>query len=137
MLDVYKCKIDNKLKLNDLTYEFSITEASLAGEIVAGQFLHIKCGNERILRRPVSISDVNNNTVSFIVEIRGEGTKWLCDRKTGDELDLLGPLGNGFSLPAGNVILVGGGLGIPPLVYTARLVVAKIAKAMAAIKPAG
>lgn len=85
-----------------------------------GQFVHIKCGHSRPLRRPFGVADVSGDELSVIFEVRGEGTKWLASRHVGRRVDLFGPLGNGFSNITGNVLLVGGGVGITPLLYLAR-----------------
>lgn len=85
-----------------------------------GQFLHIKCGDGQLLRRPISVArtqrDEPEDTAALIFEVRGEGTRWLSQRKVGDKLDVLGPLGNGFHVSdGGRYLLVGGGIGVPPL----------------------
>lgn len=86
-----------------------------------GQFLHIQCGAERLLRRPISVctclsEPVDEDLVTIVFEVRGEGTAWLAQRREGDTLDVLGMLGGGFSIdPAGRYLLVGGGIGVPPL----------------------
>lgn len=86
-----------------------------------GQFLHIKCGDGQLLRRPISVArtqwDEPEDTAVLIFEVRGEGTRWLSQRRVGDKLDVLGPLGNGFNVSDGShYLLVGGGIGVPPLV---------------------
>ena len=86
-----------------------------------GQFLHIKCGDGQLLRRPISVAvtgwDEPEDLVTLIFEVRGEGTRWLSQRKVGDKLDVLGPLGNGFDVSReGRYLLVGGGIGVPPLI---------------------
>ena len=88
--------------------------------LTGGQFLHIKCGDSRLLRRPISVArtqwDEPEDTAALIFEVRGEGTRWLSQRRVGDKLDVLGPLGNGFSVSDGShYLLVGGGIGVPPL----------------------
>lgn len=87
-----------------------------------GQFVHIRCGDgwDMPLRRPLSLAswDESRETVSLIYRTGGKGTNWLAKRKTGESIDVLGPLGNGFPVPAGagkKVLLVGGGVGVPPL----------------------
>jgi len=82
-----------------------------------GQFLHIKCGEARLLRRPISICNVNGDYVNFVFEAKGEGTKWLSKRQPGEKLDILGPIGRGYDFVDGKFIVVGGGLGTPPLLY--------------------
>ena len=65
------------------------------------------------LGSPVTVSE---DTAALIFEVRGEGTRWLSQRKVGDKLDVLGPLGNGFDVSdGGRYLLVGGGIGVPPL----------------------
>ena len=95
-----------------------------------GQFLHIKCGDNQLLRRPISVAitqwDDPEDLATLIFEVRGEGTRWLSQRRTGDKLDVLGPLGNSFNVPGieedfaeikeRHYLLVGGGIGVPPLI---------------------
>jgi dihydroorotate dehydrogenase electron transfer subunit len=89
-----------------------------------GQFVMIACnsGSDRLLRRPVSINMVEDNKVTFLYAALGEGTKWLARCKAGDKIDLLGPMGNGFSIDSNsqNILLAAGGMGIAPLCWTAR-----------------
>ena len=85
-----------------------------------GQFVHVKCGEGLLLRRPISVcscqEDVPNDFIAIAFEVRGDGTRWLAQRKVGDTLDVMGLLGNGFSIkPKGRYLLVGGGIGIPPM----------------------
>ncbi len=88
-------------------------------DIRPGQFVHIKCGDGLLLRRPISICDwtggQNGDTLTIVFEARGEGTDWLAKREVGDHLDVLGPLGNGFNVENGTYLLVGGGIGVPPM----------------------
>ncbi len=85
-------------------------------EANAGQFINIKLDNH-FLRRPISISKINDETFEIIYKIKGEGTKDLSNVHKGEYLDILAPLGNGFSLVnSKTVLLIGGGIGIPPLV---------------------
>lgn len=88
----------------------------------AGQFAHIACGDGLLLRRPLSLCDCDGNTLRFVFEIKGDGTRYLAARRTGDALDLLVPLGKGFTCePDGPPsLLVGGGIGVPPLLLAAR-----------------
>ena len=122
MPDVYQCRIAEKEKLSESLFEFAFVNESLARESKPGQFLHIRCGEERLLRRPISISDVRGSELTFVVEARGEGTGWLCGRTAGDALDIIGPLGRGFSIPERDAIVVGGGVGVPPLLFAAKSV---------------
>lgn len=90
-----------------------------------GQFVHIKCGEDSLLRRPISVcscqEDDPQDLLSLVFEVRGKGTAWLAQRKEGDTLDVLGLLGNGFSIrPEGRYLLVGGGIGVPPMLGCAQ-----------------
>src|SRR5699024_5654727 len=73
-----------------------------------------------LLRRPISVALTlaaePENTAALIFEVKGEGTRWLSERKAGDMVDVLGPLGNGLSVEAaGRYLMEGGGSGTPPL----------------------
>lgn len=121
-----KCKIVSREQLGDAVYMVlevgDMVRASCKGP---GQFVHIKCGEGLLLRRPISVcicqEDEPSDLLSIAFEVRGEGTAWLADRREGDELDVLGLLGNGFAVkPEGRYLLVGGGIGIPPMLGCAR-----------------
>lgn len=89
----------------------------------SGQFINIKInsGNEFLLRRPISISSIDrkNKTIDIVYKINGKGTKILSEMKEEENIDLIAPLGNGFdisTLKSGETaLLVGGGIGVPPL----------------------
>ena len=88
-------------------------------DVRPGQFVHIKCGDGLLLRRPISVCEWtgsrDGDTLTIVFEVRGEGTSWLADRREGDMLDVLGLLGNGFDMGDGPYLLVGGGIGVPPM----------------------
>ncbi len=96
----------------------------IASTAKPGQFVMLKCGDEFLLRRPISISDasVPSEQISLLVANIGKGTEWLSRRQPDEELDILGPLGNGFTIDdkAVKLLLVGGGMGIAPLNFLAR-----------------
>ena len=112
------------------TYLMRIEAPDIAGSAQPGQFITVRCG-DFILRRPFSVHQVGGNNViaseakqsqlALLFKIVGKGTLWLSQQQTGDRIDILGPLGNGFSLPptkAGksrHLLLVAGGIGIAPL----------------------
>ena len=88
-----------------------------------GQFVMMNCGQELTLRRPLSIHQVaNSNQLYLLFNIVGKGTLWLSHCQKGDSLDLLGPLGNSFSIePASKkMLLLAGGIGIAPLTFLAQ-----------------
>jgi len=120
MANIFNCKISNIEILADAVYSITIDSSELAVQSMPGQFLHIKCGHSRILRRPISICDVQGDEINIVFEAKGAGTQWLAKRIAGQELDILAPLGNGYKIPDGKLIVVGGGVGTPPLLFTAR-----------------
>jgi dihydroorotate dehydrogenase electron transfer subunit len=100
-----------------------IEAPEIASASQPGQFVMISCGgNDRLLRRPISIHRVDQNKVAFLFAAVGKGTEWLSKQTAGENLDLLGPLGNGFKInpSSRNLLLIAGGLGIAPLAYLAQ-----------------
>lgn len=114
----------------------NIFQLTLQGELVKemkqpGQFVHLKVtdGSAPLLRRPISISEIDkeNNHFTMIYRVEGAGTQLLSYKKVDDVVDVLGPLGNGFPLDASKsgdtVLLVGGGIGVPPLLELSKQLV--------------
>lgn len=89
-----------------------------------GQFVNIKIGEgyEHFLRRPISISEYKNGEMTLVYKILGKGTNTLSKASKGEVLDVLSPLGNGFSIKQEYTkqLLVGGGVGVPPLLELAK-----------------
>jgi len=124
-------------ELKSLSLALSGQAAECFAQAKAGQFVQLACrdlGNLRcptpLLRRPFSIAGIQSESERVHLEIMyrvlGPGTKWLAHRAKGEFINLLGPLGNGFTLPKEpnrQAILVGGGVGLPPMFFLAdRLV---------------
>ena len=96
----------------------------IASTAQPGQFVMVRCGEgfRHPLRRPLSIHQLaDSSKLAFLFNVVGKGTYWLAQRQAGDNIDLLGPLGNGFHIdPAtNNLLLVAGGIGIAPLRFLA------------------
>ena len=91
-----------------------------------GQFVNIKIP-EFYLRRPISICNWNDKTLTIIYKVVGDGTNALSRTKEGDGLDLLISLGNGYntSLSGDRPLLIGGGVGVPPLLGLAKRLIAE------------
>ena len=97
----------------------------IAAEAVPGQFLTIYCKDKsRILPRPISICEVDRaqGRIRIVYRVAGKGTAEFSGYTAGDSLQIVGPLGNGFPLDKGykKVFLIGGGIGIPPMVELSR-----------------
>ena len=93
-------------------------------EMLPGQFVEVRVDHTPsvMLRRPISIHYYNkeSNELGLLVQLVGDGTRWMATLKAGDTLNLVLPLGNGFTLPAdtaGHLLLIGGGVGVAPLLY--------------------
>ena len=115
------CQIVERGQLNPYAVTMTLAVGEeLSRQISFGQFVHIRCGEGLLLRRPISICDWQEGLLRIVFEVRGEGTAWLAERKEGESLDVLGPLGQGFRLDRqGRYLLVGGGIGVPPLLSCA------------------
>lgn len=89
-----------------------------AVKIRAGQFADLSVGGAHLLKRPLAVCKADGKKVTVCYQIRGEGTKLLSERKAGETLDALLPLGNGFYLKENEkkIALVGGGVGIFPMI---------------------
>lgn len=103
-----------------------LTDNNPLPEIFAGQFVEIKVENspQTFLRRPISVNFVDKarNELWLLIQVVGEGTRHLTNLQVGDTLNVLFPLGNGFSqgVVGERVLLVGGGVGIAPLLEYAK-----------------
>lgn len=121
--DVKECRILSKHRIAKDTYDFTLFADQLAQLATPGQFVHILVPG-KVLRRPISICDVDkeSNTMRIVFQVRGEGTEILSRLKIDDTMNFLAPLGNGYQVnnTKRRVLLVGGGIGVPPLLYLAK-----------------
>ncbi|MDR0968325.1 MAG: dihydroorotate dehydrogenase electron transfer subunit [Holosporaceae bacterium] len=118
----FDCSILENVRLATGVFKTTLDASAVCKTAKPGQFIHIKTGGEKfqLLRRPISIADVSGDRLSIIYRVVGDGTRWLSERGEGELIDVMGPLGNGFELNAKKPLLVGGGIGIAPLLYLAR-----------------
>ncbi len=122
------CTVVENIQIADQVYRMVLTGELVVQMTQPGQFLHVKCGDgiDPLLRRPISISDVDieQKQLTLIYRADGKGTKLLSQKVVGEQVDILGPLGVGFPIEerkAGEkALLVGGGVGVPPLYYLAK-----------------
>ncbi len=93
---------------------------SLTPLVKPGQFVNVQVPG-MFLRRPISVCKTNGfDQITLVYKVVGEGTDILSKVKEDDEISLFGPLGTGFPIEKRNVMLIGGGVGVPPLVETAK-----------------
>lgn len=123
MKQAYQCEIIKKEQICEDVFDFTIYSPEIAKDTCPGQFLHIDCGQGTLLRRPISICDSDKDTVRFIFEVKGKGTSDLSMKNIGDKIDVLGPLGHGFTIgDYKNPVIIGGGIGVFPLYKLAKSV---------------
>jgi dihydroorotate dehydrogenase electron transfer subunit len=119
MMVEQNCRVLEAVELSSGAYSLTIEGMGMLQQVSGpGQFVHIKCGDSLLLRRPISICNwsTQRDLLRLVFEARGEGTRWLAGRRMGDRLDVLGPLGHGFQMEQnGRYLLVGGGIGVPPM----------------------
>ncbi len=113
-------KITENIKLTESVYKMTLS-GDTSAICAAGQFINIKLDG-LFLRRPISVYDVNDTSVTIIYKVVGKGTEQMKYMKEGTELDVLTGLGNGYdlSLSGDNPVLLGGGVGVPPLYLLAK-----------------
>lgn len=124
MKDV-KVKILSNIKVGDSYYKMTLDAPYVAKHATPGQFVQVRCsdGFDPLLRRPFSIHRlVFNQGMEVLYEVIGRGTEILSRKKKGEYLDVLGPLGKGFTLPrtSSRVTIIAGGIGVAPLVFLAE-----------------
>ncbi len=120
--------VENRQITVDL-WEVRLRAPQIAREARPGQFLHVRLGEgmDPLLRRPMSIYRIGQDTVDLLVRPAGRGSRMMVEKAVGERLDCMGPLGNGFTIhpSSRNLLMIGGGSGIGPLVALADHAVAR------------
>ena len=121
------CRVVENTRLGEGLYLMVLDAPEIVKLTQCGQFVHIACGEGHLLRRPISICTWQGSHLRIVFQVKGDGTKWLSERKVGDVLDVLGPLGHGFDVQAlgDRPIFIGGGIGVPPMLGCVRTAVEK------------
>ncbi|MEY8236421.1 dihydroorotate dehydrogenase electron transfer subunit [Lachnospiraceae bacterium 66-29] len=104
-------------------YSMWLKTEQVAGQAKPGQFVSVYCHEgSRLLPRPISICEIDreDRAIRIVYRVVGKGTEELSQMRTGRCLDIVGPLGNGFPLKDKKAFLIGGGIGIPPLLELAK-----------------
>ena len=124
-------------QLEEAIYDLVIEEKEMAVAAKAGQFLSLYLEDEsRLLPRPISICGIDKEagTIRMVFRIAGEGTRQISTLKAGDTIEVLGPLGNGFFDTEDQVsMVIGGGIGIPPMLGLAKKLYAEGKKVIAVL----
>ena len=110
-------------KIGTGIYSMWIRTEQVAEHAKAGQFVSVYCNDgSRLLPRPISICEINNEekTLRLVYRVAGKGTGEFSAMKAGETLHIVGPLGNGFPKKEKKAFLIGGGIGIPPMLQLAK-----------------
>lgn len=124
-------------------YDLTLRAPEIAAAARAGQFVSLYCrDSSRLLPRPISLCGIDRKegTIRLVYRVTGEhtGTEEFSRLAEGDSLRVMGPLGNGFTvLPQKKAFLIGGGIGVPPMLQLAKDIRAGAAQGLAGLAPAG
>lgn len=112
--------VKSNLEIAENIYMITLTLPESAGKIKGGQFVNLATGEgAHLLRRPLGVMKAEGDDISVCYQVKGEGTKKLRNANAGDKLKVLLPLGNGFNISdKNNIVVIGGGVGIFPLIAT-------------------
>lgn len=126
MKEIHNFRIIERQQLGDQYFRLMLKHDAKMQPIVPGQFVEVLVEGSRdvMLRRPISVHDVSDNTLTLLIQIVGNGTRCLAELAVGDRLNVVYPLGHGFTtaLPSGSkALLVGGGAGTAPLLHLSKV----------------
>jgi len=116
-------KVIKNEKISDGIFDLWLDAAEMASSARPGQFISMYCNDgSRLLPRPISICEINKKAacIRLVYRVVGKGTGEFSKLGPGDKIDCMGPLGNGFTLEGKKALIIGGGIGIPPLLELAK-----------------
>lgn len=129
--DEKQAKVVRMQEISAGIFDMWIETLNIAEHAIAGQFVSVYTKDpSKLLPRPISICEVDGNKLRLVFRVAGAGTKEFAGYQVGDDIRIVGPLGNGYPLydEEGNTkisddqhsVLIGGGIGIPPMLQLAR-----------------
>ena len=105
-------------------YHMMLKAPETSAHAKPGHFVHIQCNESIFMRRPMSImrSDSKNKMIEILYKVHGAGTDALSNKRIGEKIDLIGPIGQPFKMKGykKRPLLIGGGVGIPPMIFLAE-----------------
>ena len=105
-------------------YHMMLKAPETSAHAKPGHFVHIQCNESIFMRRPMSImrSDSKNKMIEILYKVHGAGTDALSNKRIGEKIDLIGPIGQPFKMKGykKRPLLIGGGIGIPPMIFLAE-----------------
>ena len=128
MKEIHNFKVLERRQLGDRYFSLVLEHDGQMQPVAPGQFVEVLVEGSRevMLRRPISVHDVDEqkNTMTLLIQIVGNGTRKLAELQAGDKLNMVYPLGHGFSSELrtpSSALLVGGGAGIAPLLHLSKV----------------
>lgn len=118
MMKTDLAKIISNEKIAKDVYKM-VLETSLTKDVQCGQFIEVEVPGY-FLRRPISVCETKDKTIVLVYKIVGDGTSVMSTLQANDKVSLFGPCGHGFPVEDSDVTLIGGGVGVPPLLQTAK-----------------
>ena len=118
-----KATVFSQEQLASDVFSMWLEVGSIASEAKPGQFISVYSNDDsKLLPRPISICEIDkeDSALHLVYRIAGAGTEEFSQKQTGDHLSVMGPLGNGFPLKSKKAFLIGGGIGIPPMLELAK-----------------
>lgn len=118
-----RIKIIQNERIEEGVYDMWLEAGDMVSLARPGQFISLYCNDgSRLLPRPISICEIDQKTaaVRLVYRVVGKGTEEFSGFRSGDIIGCIGPLGNGFTLEGTKALIVGGGIGIPPLLELAK-----------------
>ncbi len=112
-------------EIADQIYSMCLKTEKIAAKAKAGQFLSVYCNDgSRLLPRPISICEIDSKKgiIRLVYRVAGRGTEEFSKMHAGERLRIAGPMGNGFPLKKSKALIIGGGIGIPPMLELAKRV---------------
>ena len=112
----------SQINLSGDNYLLDLYAPEIAKQSLPGQFVEVSTAGSTLLNKPISIASISNDKKSFsiVYKVVGVGTKAISNFTQNQKIKIIGPCGNGFPKPGKQAILVGGGVGIPPLFFLAQ-----------------
>lgn len=126
---VKEVRITNTELVTDGVYSMWLQDEEIVQNAKPGQFVSLYCKEgSQLLPRPISICEIDkaNSTLRLVYRVVGKGTEEFSRLKAGDTIRVMGPLGNGFTLEGKKAILIGGGIGIPPMLQLSKSLDAEV-----------
>ena len=113
-----KARVESQVQLADGVYSMELLAPEIASAARAGQFISVYTNDKsKLLPRPISLCGIDRERgiLRIVYRVAGAGTAEFSAYRAGDSVEIMGPLGNGFTLKDKKAILIGGGIGVPPM----------------------